>query len=51
MHPLDPSRFGVLVLSCSLSVIIALFVHSLRWLSCFARAAGALGVRLWEIAF
>ena len=35
----------------SLSAIIMLFVHPLSWLSCFARAAGALQVRLWDVAF
>ena len=51
MHPLASSRFWVLVPFCSLSAIIRLFVHPLSWLSCFACAAGALEVRLWEFAF
>ena len=35
----------------SSSAIIRLFVHPLSWLSCWTRAAGGLGRRLWEFAF
>ena len=54
MHPLDSSRFGELVLFCSLSAIIKLFVHPLSWLSCFARGRGlskcAYGIRVLRLS-